>query len=139
VTEQTYLLDTSFWIRAYRRRPVPAIDDRFRELVAANTAAVNEIVRLEILVGVRSSQEMDEVQDALGGLITLPLDPATWAAAAHLGFELRPRGVVTSLPDLIIAASAITKGCTLLHADRDFDRIAEHSPLRVESYADTAI
>lgn len=110
-----------------------------KELIGSGGAAVNETIELELLVGCRTDEEFNLVRRNLAGVNRMQIQRTTWDIADSLGFDLRRKGVTTSVPDLLIAASAIEHDATLLHADRDFDRIAEHSDLRVESYVDAAI
>jgi predicted nucleic acid-binding protein len=88
-----------------------------------------------MLVGCRTPQEYAVNDQRFRGLIQLPIEPFVWEAAAGLGYALRRRGVTTALPDLLVAASALEHDAIVVHADADFDKIAEHSDLRVESYA----
>jgi predicted nucleic acid-binding protein len=99
-------------------------------------AAVNQIVRVEVLLGCRNEAEFASNAETFAALHEVPLDSGTWERAGRLGFDLRRRGVSASVPDLIIAASAIERAATLVHADSDFDLIAQHSDLQVESYVD---
>jgi predicted nucleic acid-binding protein len=131
----TFLLDSSIVVQAFRRHPAPAIADRFRELVGKKQAAVNGIVRLEVLLGYKTEDLLEAARIDLEALRQLPITENTWTGAARLGFDLARRGIIVKVPDLIIAASAIEHGAVLVHADSDFDRIASHSTLRVESYA----
>ncbi len=92
-----------------------------------------------MLVGCRTPQEYTINDQRFRGLIQLPIERAIWDAAAGLGFALRRRGVTTALPDLLIAASALEHSAIVVHADTDFDTIAKHSDLRVESYAESSV
>ena len=54
-----------------------------------------------------------------------------WLDAATICRELRWRGVtIRSAVDALIAAAAIRLDLPVLHHDRDFDHIAQHTPLR---------
>ncbi|MDO8617039.1 MAG: PIN domain-containing protein [Dehalococcoidia bacterium] len=138
MSQHLYLLDSSILVVAERKNPPQALLDRISPLIRARTAAVNEIVTLEVLVGYRTQEQLSTARSRLRTLIQLPITVATWDQAADLGFALRRSGVVVNLPDLIIAASAIEHDAVLLHADSDFDLIAQNSQLRVESYAGAA-
>lgn len=92
------------------------------------------MVLLELIFGTRDRAGMETVQEYLRGVTNLAIAGQTWDITGELGFSLRRAGLVTAIPDLTIAASAIEHGATLLHADADFDRIAESSDLQVESY-----
>jgi predicted nucleic acid-binding protein len=57
-----------------------------------------------------------------------------WDKASLLAFKLRRKGITVPHTDVLIAECAILEGCVLLHADRHFDIIAQHTALTVESY-----
>jgi predicted nucleic acid-binding protein len=98
-------------------------------------AAVNGVVITEVVRGARDESAFDQMLEHLSSLTNLQFGGDTWRLAASLGFSLRRAGVTASLGDLLIAASAIEHDVVLIHADSDFDRIAQHSDLKVESYA----
>jgi predicted nucleic acid-binding protein len=53
--------------------------------------------------------------------------------AAALYRSCRTAGeTVRKLSDCLVAVPTIRAGATLLHADRDFDVLARHTPLRLE-------
>jgi predicted nucleic acid-binding protein len=81
--------------------------------------------------------EADYAQNAadFAGFIDFPIRTSTWHSATALGFKLRRAGFAPSVPDLVIAASAAERKATVLHADADFDLIADNSDLQVESWA----
>ncbi len=91
------------------------------------------MVELELVVGAKDENEVARIQMRLQAGERFPVEEADWATAAHIGYSLRRRGVTVGAPDLLLAAVAIRNNVVLLHADRDFDLIAAHSPLRAES------
>ncbi|HEU4759029.1 MAG TPA: PIN domain-containing protein [Dehalococcoidia bacterium] len=135
MNSEIYLLDTSAWVLALRRQPPLPVANRIRTLLDANAIAVNQVVRLELLVGCRTEKEYTALDDRLAGLVQLPILGPTWERAARIGFDLRRKGITASVPDLIISACAVENSAVLMHADADFDRIAESSDLRTESHA----
>lgn len=138
-TREQFLIDTSVWIRVYRRRPDPILEERVSGLLSHRLVLSNPVILSEMLVGCKTEDEYEGIQTDFKGLIDLAVDDGAWRLASWLGFSLRRSGIIVSLPDLIIAASAIEHDAVLMHADADFDRIAAHSSLRVESYAGTGI
>jgi predicted nucleic acid-binding protein len=132
----TYLVDTSAWLWALRSDPVPAIRQRLDDLLASREAASTGMVQLEVLSGIKTVAEWDELAAELGSLRQLHTGPGTWLQAARLGYSLRRRGVTLSNADILIAAVAIENDATLVHADVHFERIAQHSQLKAESYVE---
>ena len=96
----------------------------------------NNVVRAEVIIGCKTEQEIRFMTELLYGLRELSITERTWAAAARLGFELRRKGVTAAVTDLLIASSAIEIGASVIHVDRDFDKIAAHSDLKVESFVE---
>ena len=135
VTNHLYVIDTSAWI-AVRRQPRAPQSERTLSLILEGLAAINPIVRLELLVGCRDESEFAETDRELSGLTDFEMLDITWDTAARLGFNLRRKGVTVPVPDLLIAASAIEHEAVVVHADKHFIDIAQHSDLRVESYAE---
>jgi predicted nucleic acid-binding protein len=130
-----YLLDSSAWIPLLRRpRQETSLKRRVDELLAANAVATTGVVRLELLRGASDWQHLEVLRARLTGLHQLPTDELTFDEAGRLGLQLRLLGLSLQGTDLIIAAVALRAGATILHRDRDFDAIARHSPLLVESY-----
>jgi predicted nucleic acid-binding protein len=135
VSEHIYLVDSSVWIRLFRRSPPKNIAERVDDLLERQVAATNGLITVEIVSGATNEKEFADSSATLGALHQLSLNDRTWSRAARLGYDLRRRGLTCLTPDLIIAASAIEHGAVLVHADADFDRIAANSGLAVESFA----
>lgn len=135
MSERIRLIDSSAWIRVFRRLPNPDLASSVDEILRRGAAATNGLIKLEIVSGARNEREFADYSEALNALIQLTIDDRTWTHAARLGYRLRRQGFTVHSPDLIIAASAIEHDAVLIHADADFDRIAASSGLAVESFA----
>jgi len=134
VTSHLYLIDSSIWIRVLRESPLSSeLADRVRTLVDGRAVAVNDLIRVEVLIGSRDEIQFQRVERTFAALVRFPIERGTWTSASDLGFSMRIKGVKNA-PDLVIAASALEHEAVVMHADRDFDTIAAHSDLRVESY-----
>lgn len=101
------------------------------DLLRTHRVATNEVVRLEVLTGAMDEAQYAELADTFEGLHVLPLSGAIWKRAERLRFDLRRRGHLIPVPDVLIACSALIYGCELLHADRHFDLMARFTPLRI--------
>ena len=131
------LIDTSAWIPLFRRNhPAgPRLRTRVSELQAGGQAATTEPITLELLRGARDTSDYQQLAALLGGLTLLPITPERWREAAQLGFQLRRQhGITVASVDLLVAAVAIAHRAVLVHRDSDFDLIARHLPLTVESH-----
>lgn len=121
VEPDLYLADKSALVRAASS----TVGRRLRQLASAGLLATCAIVELEVLYSARSRRDYDNIADELAGFEHLPIDEAvmdrakqTQRALAAVGMHRLP------IPDLVIAAVAEEAGATVLHYDRDFERIA---------------
>ena len=116
------LPDTSIWVD-YLRGVDPVASELDRLLTAEPPTMCGPILA-ELLAGVASTQR-DELWLALASLPYVELDRGSWALAGELAQELRARGCVVPLVDLVIAIAAVRADVALWTRDRDFDRVAE--------------
>jgi predicted nucleic acid-binding protein len=131
------VVDSSAWVELFRdtRSPVAlALERLLREQA---DLAVTEIVVLELLAGARNEVELRELQARLHAFPVLPLDGlAAHEAAAALYRACRRAGeTIRTLLDCLVAVPVIRTDSTLLAADRDFEVLARHTPLRLEPVA----
>ena len=131
-----YLVDTSAWLWALRPDPVLAIQRRLDDLLTSREAASTGMIQLEILGGIKTVALWDELAAELSSLRQFHTRPGTWLQAARLAFTLRRQGITVPNPDVLIAAVAIENDATLVHADAHFERIAQQSQLKTESYVE---
>src|SRR5437773_816347 len=102
-----FLADSSFWIRGLRRDGPAPLKARLSELIRLGQLVLSEMVRLEVLTGVRSDREWDETGEALSAVMLLPTKRADWEMAARMGSELRRIGISTGAADVLTAAVAM--------------------------------
>ncbi len=124
-SSQPTLIDTSAWILALRRGDSSQAKDEVDRLIVENLAATAGIITLELLSGTRMAREYRELKEDLEALIQLEITAKTWEGAAHLAYKLKRKGVTVPSADVLIMAIAVENGCSLLHADRHFDLMAE--------------
>ncbi|MGF1645874.1 MAG: PIN domain-containing protein [Kineosporiaceae bacterium] len=98
------------------------------------------VTELEVAVSARHYRDVEVMADALlGPLVRTWLSPRSEAVANDIMKLLVVAGFHRSVPvpDVLVAAVAVAEGLTVLHDDRDFERIAEvygapeHERLRV--------
>jgi predicted nucleic acid-binding protein len=89
----------------------------------------------EILQGIKNDERFEEVRDLVFGLNLLSLDPYFAVdGAISLYRKLRKEGSTVRKPnDCLIAFYAIHFKLMLVHNDKDFDKIAKHSALKIYS------
>ena len=92
----------------------------------------------EVLQGFRDDRAFHLAREAMRALpiVEAPLGTAAFEDAVDLYRLARRTGVtVRSSVDCLIAVCAVRNDLTLLHHDRDFDRIARITPLRSRNVA----
>lgn len=99
--------------------------------------AITEIVLMEVLAGGRGETQAAKLGDQLTSFTMLRLDPFQgFEDAAAIYRAARRRGItIRKMTDCLIAVPVIKAGASLLHADADFDRIAQFAPLSIEPVA----
>ena len=125
------VIDSSAWIEHLRESgsttdlAVKALLDERADI------AVTEVVVMEVLAGAR---RLRETSFFLGGFRMVSLRGVTdYEHAAALYRTCRAAGeTIRKLTDCLVAVPTIRAGATLLHADRDFEVLARHTPLRLE-------
>lgn len=127
------VVDTSVWVEYFRHTSSPA-HVRLRKLLDSSPEeiAVTEIVMGEVLAGVPSGSVV-AIRDRLRAFPVLRLRGlADFELAAALSRACRDAGEsVRQLADCLVAVPTIRARATLLHADRDFEKLARHTPLEV--------
>lgn len=130
------VVDASAWVELFRNTGSPVALKLEGLLRAGAEVAVTEMIVLELLAGTRSV-ELEALRARLAALPTLALAGlADFEAAAELYRACRRDGeTLRVLADCLVAVPAIRAGATLLAADRDFETLARHTPLRLEPVA----
>jgi hypothetical protein len=126
------LVDTTVWIDFFADRSEPHVAALQKLIETEEDLCLCGIILAEVLQGIRSDKDYIRTKGCLDDLIFLPMRQATFVRAAEVYRSLRKKGVTIRKPvDCMIAAAAIEHDIPLLHKDRDFDRIARHTQLRV--------
>lgn len=127
------VVDTSVWVdvlndvdTAPARRCVELIE-------GGEPVALTDVIFTEILQGLRDDREALAVERHLRAFPVLRLQSlADFALAAELYRAARSHGVtIRKTLDCLIAAPCVRANAPLLHADKDFDRLASCTPLRI--------
>lgn len=116
----TWLLDTN--IVAYALNDVGSVRARLNEAAGVGRVLTSIIVVAELMYGVERSVRRDANRRRVERELTsLEVTALTLGAVTHFGklkAELRARGIAKSDLDLLIAASALDLGATLVTHDR---------------------
>lgn len=106
-----YLLDSGLLIRHLRGRPEAV--HLLRALGKHERLAIASVSRLEIHAGMQE-HERYKTQKLLSRFVTFEMGPDIADRAGDYIREYRGRGVQISVPDAIIAATAVQHGLTLV-------------------------
>lgn len=126
------LVDTSAWIE-FLRDTGSSVCQRVDDLLAGDIATCHPI-RMEVLAGARDERHLNDLRRLLARASLLPTRATDYEQAATLYRTCRSGGeTVRRLIDCLIAATAIRLGVKVLHADADFDTLARHSQLQIDT------
>ncbi|WP_430440544.1 type II toxin-antitoxin system VapC family toxin [Shinella sp.] len=126
------VVDSSVWIAAFRGIVTPQ-SMRLKTISRARDILLGDIVLLEILQGAQSDGNAANLQKRLAPFQVAPMLSPDIAIKAAANFRLlRSKGItIRKTADLIIGTYCMEHGHSLLHADRDFNPMAEHLGLRI--------
>ncbi len=131
------LVDTSIWSLALRRRPDALsaqqrqLRDGLAELVREGRVALIGPIRQELLSGIREVTAFQQLRDRLRAFEDVPLVCEDYEEAARFTNQCRAAGVAGSPIDFVICAAAVRRGFAIFTTDADFQRYADHIPLRL--------
>ena len=126
------LVDSSVWIDYFNdiaTRETDLLDD----LLGREPILTGDLIIAEVLQGFRSDADYRKAKAALDDLLYEPMVGREIAIANARNYrKLRAKGItVRKTIDMLIATFCLENRHSLLHADRDFDAIAEHLGLVV--------
>jgi predicted nucleic acid-binding protein len=130
---ELFLVDTSVWIFALRKNPVPQIRNRIDLLLREDVVLTTGIIKLEILAGAKTDKEYRRLKSRFDALESLETDDDLWQNACEHAFKLRRKGLTAPSTDILIATCALQAGAILLHADAHFDLMERVLKVRTES------
>jgi predicted nucleic acid-binding protein len=127
------IIDASAWVDYVRDSGrTSSIADRVETALHDGTAALTDPIAMEVLAGARDDAHLQRLRALLARPTLHAVQQEHWEMAAALYRACRQRGeTVRKMLDCLIAAVAIDADLPVLHADRDFDVLARHTPLRV--------
>lgn len=123
------LVDTSIWIALFREKDPFSIE----ELVPFDQVVTCLPVIQEVLQGFRLERAHRTARDAMMSMpiVESPMEQSLFLEAADLYRAGRRRGLpIRSSADCLIAACALRHDMPVLHSDRDYELLAEVSPLK---------
>jgi hypothetical protein len=124
------LFDTGAWTWVRDRR-FPELATWFNAAAEAGLVLVCDLVILELTRLAPNERRAHEVADRLAAFEAVPMPVQLWSRARETQLALAERGDHRRVPpaDLLLASAAEEAGVTLIHYDRDYERIAAASAL----------
>ena len=125
------IVDSSVWIEHLRDTGSASVVRLRQALVSSRALWMPDVIYMEVLCGTRDLHHFASVQMQLDQVppLVLAYPQETARHAALLYARCRWRGITIRSPNgCLIVACAIEAGQPLLHADRDFERIASIAP-----------
>ncbi|MCB0551478.1 MAG: PIN domain nuclease [Phaeodactylibacter sp.] len=130
------LVDTSVWVQFFNGIESPQVEYLKQGIQEDHPLYLCPIIIQEILQGIRSDQDYENVKDSILAFPILDWDPIEASiATAQLYRSLRKKGVtIRKSNDCLIGAFAQKFDLAVLHEDRDFSIMAEQGVIRVVSF-----
>lgn len=127
------VVDTSAWIEYLRATGSPTNTAVRRALSREQEIGVVDVVRMELLAGAGSDEQVMTVSRLLARGTDLPtLSPGDHEYAVSLYRTARRSGsTVRSMIDCLVASVAVRLDAPVLARDRDFEALKEVCPLRL--------
>ena len=98
------LVDTSAWTQALRRQGDSSVRERVEKLLAQESAAWCEMIRLELWSGVRGEEERRKLAHMDAVIPRMPITDEVWALACKYASVARASGLTVPASDLAIYA-----------------------------------
>jgi predicted nucleic acid-binding protein len=136
VARLSLFIDTSVWSLALRR-DMPAssreVEVLIRAIESGETLLTTGLVLQELLQGFLGPRSRDQILDRFSSVPLLAPDRDDHVRAAELRNRCRRNRVQVGTIDALLAQLCIRHDLTMLTTDKDFNRIADHSTLKLWS------
>lgn len=117
------LVDTSAWIEFFRA-PRSASGQAVDVLLGEGRVCTTPLVMVEVIAGARDRAAFERLRMDFQALPRVDPPPALWEEMLDVRWRLKKAGVAgVSIPDLIIAMTAVAHQKVILTLDRDFWRM----------------
>ena len=129
------LVDTNVWSLMLRRRSGPATGaaKELETLLREGRAEIIGPVRQELLSGVKSSVQFENLRQHLRGFWDVELETADFELAAEFCNRCKSRGIQGSSTDFLICAVASRRQFSIFTTDGDFVAFAKVVPIQLHA------
>jgi predicted nucleic acid-binding protein len=127
------LVDTSIWSAALRRGTVKnqaSVNDLTRLIQELRVRIIGP-VRQEILSGIKTEKQFQELKSYLSAFPDLPLEAADYEQAAEFFNICRRNGIQGSNTDFLICSAAYHRNLEIFTSDHDFLDFQKYLPIKL--------
>ncbi|MEU8619375.1 PIN domain nuclease [Streptomyces sp. NPDC048623] len=120
----TYLIDTSAYVHLSTD---PTDHRRWDAEIETGAIGMCEATRAEILFTATGPDDRDEIDEDLSALfaaVRVPKDAWRWVETAQYKLTQKGQHRAAGVVDLLLCATAVHHGLTILHRDNDFATVA---------------
>lgn len=126
------LVDTCIWSSALRRKnPDSQLIEKLKNLINDGRVSIIGPIRQEILSGISSTKQFQELRKILSSLEDIPLDTEHFEKAAEFSNICRRKGIQGSTIDFLICAVAHLENLEIFTTDSDFEYYSKFLPIKV--------
>lgn len=133
------LIDTSVWSLALRRKKEDLSNNEEKivmeliELINESRAVIIGPIRQEILSGVSSKNQFNQLRSKLNAFADFPIISKDYEKAAEFSNKCRGVGVQGSHIDFLICSVAFDNDLSIFTTDKDFNLYAEHTGISLHN------
>jgi predicted nucleic acid-binding protein len=126
-------VDTSVWSLALRRGDQSRLEfvKELRGLIQDHRVQVIGPIRQEILSGIRSESQFNDLKKHLDSFPDLPILTDDYVEAARYFNLCRSKGIQGSNTDFLICSVSVRNELPIYTADKDFELFTKHIPIRL--------
>ena len=127
------LIDTSVWSLALRRKKEDLSNNEEKivmeliELINESRAVIIGPIRQEILSGISSKNQFNQLKSKLNAFNDFPIISKDYEKAAEFSNMCRGKGIQGSHIDFLICSVAFDNDLSIFTMDKDFNLYAEHT------------
>jgi len=129
------LVDTSVWSLALRRGTSKdhELSNELSELIKEVRVQIIGPIRQELLSGIKSQKQFQELKSYLSEFRDLSLETVDYEKAAEFFNINRKNGIQGSNTDFLICSAAYHRDLEIFTIDRDFFQFQKYVPIKIYS------
>ena len=127
------IVDTCIWSEALRKDTVQNMEivKELTELIRDVRVQLIGPIRQEILSGIKSVKQFNELKEYFSAFLDLPLDATDYEKAAEFYNLCRRKGIQGSNTDFLICAVASQRNFEIFTSDKDFINFQKCIPIKL--------